>query len=82
MTNDYEKRLAIKRAKADSRKALNNWHKFRTVGIGDILLKMGYSRNSYKYTKKIWTGTQSFTICLDTYGLIIKNSDNIDFEIK
>lgn len=82
MTNDYEKKLAIKRAKADIRKALNDWHKFGTVSIDDILSRMGYSRNSYKFTKNLWTGMKSFTICLDTYGLIIKNSNNIDFEIK
>lgn len=82
MTNNYEKKLVIKRAKADIRKALNNWHKFGTVSIGDILSRMGYSRNSYKFTKKLWIGTQSFTICLDTYGLIIENNGNIDFEIK
>lgn len=82
--NEYEYKLAAKRAKADAVKAVSKWHKLGTVGIDDILFSMGYtgSKCGYKFTKRYWAGMEAFTLCLDTYGLIIGRSGKIEVEVQ
>ena len=85
MANDYEKKLAIKRAKADVRKAINDWHKYSTIGIDQILKALGYTNNPYKmyqYSKKTRTGMESFTIHLDTSELLVGGANTIKYEIE
>lgn len=85
MANEYEKKLAIKRAKADVKKAINDWHKYETIGIDSILKTLGYINNPYKmyqYSKKIWTGMESFTIHLDTFELLVGGANTIKYEVE
>lgn len=84
LNNEYESKLAAKRAKADAKKAVNTWHQLGTVDIYDVLSRMGYSgsRCGYRFTKRYWPGMQAFTLCLDTYGLIIGNTGKIDVEVR
>lgn len=80
--NEYEKNLVIKRANKDAKKAINDWKKYGTIGIDEIIKGMGYDQKSlYSFTKRIWEGMNSYIINLDTYGLIIRANKNIDIEI-
>lgn len=81
--SEYEKKLAVKRANADAKKAVRDWHKLQTVGIDDILKRMGYSSvdGIYKFKRRCRTGMEAFTICLDTYGLIYTDCDKINVEV-
>ena len=81
--NDYEKKLAVKQVNADARRATSKWHKLATADIYDILYRMGYtgSRCGYKFTKRYWAGMEEFTLQLDTYGLIIGNTNKIEAEV-
>lgn len=84
MVNEYERKLANKRAKSDIKKALKEWHN-TCLGIDTILIRMGYIKNPYsmyEYSKRVYTGMEIFTVYLNTYKLIICNEENIEYEIK
>ena len=73
---EYEKKLAVRRANNDARKAVREWHKLGTVGIDVIIKGMGYNQKGlYKFTKRYWPGYEGFTLQLDTYALIHKRGD-------
>lgn len=82
--NEYEMKLATKQVKADAKKAINTWHKLGTIDIYDVLNRMGYSgsRCGYNFTKRYWVGMKVFTLCLNTYGLVIGRSGKIEVEVK
>ena len=74
--SDYERKCAVKRANADARKAVREWHKLGTVSIDDIIRRMGYNQHGlYEFTKKCW-GCGSYTLRLDTYTLIHGRGDD------
>lgn len=75
-SEDFEKKLAVKRAKADIRKAEKKWYN-TGASIDDVLHMLGYNKpgfgSGYKFNTMLYTGIHKFMITIDTYDLIIGN---------
>lgn len=82
-TYDIDKKLVVKRAKADAKKAEKKYHDLYTVSIENILPRMGYSKDSlYIYKKRIYIGANGFTIIFDIFDLVHKHDGHINVEVK
>lgn len=91
MTNKVceEKKVVIRKAKAEARKAEKKWYNLRNIEIDRILCDMGYKKDYYslyKFKKSWWTygsnGSKQFIVIIDTYDLVHKFEGKLNVTVE